>query len=70
MTVNQLLLIVDRERMIQGYTGEGISEKAGFQKSMYCRWINGKNAPNLRNFIHILDILGLELKITRKKDKA
>lgn len=68
MTVNQLLLVADKERIRQGYSGEGISKKAGFTKSMYSRWINGKNAPNIRNLVSMLDVLGLELKIVRKKD--
>lgn len=68
MTANQLLNIVNRERIRQGYTGEGISKKAGFQRGMFCRWVRGKNTPNLRSIIGILDVLGLELRIVRKKD--
>ena len=69
MTVNQLLHIVDRERRRQGYTYEKLSMKAGFQKSLVSRWINASGKPHLTSFIGVLDALGLELRIVRKKEE-
>lgn len=67
MTANQLITIVDREKQRQRIHGEELSKAAGLHKQVYTGWRNGRHIPNLKSFIAVLDVLGLELRIVRKK---
>lgn len=68
MTVNQLVAIVDREKERQRIYGEELSKLAGLHKYVYSGWRNGRHVPTLKSFIAVLDVLGLELRIVRKKE--
>ena len=42
------------------------SVKAGLAMPTVRAWMNGKAAPTLKNFVKVLDVLGLELIIEKK----
>lgn len=68
MTVNKLLIIIDRYRARLPMEVDVLSQKAGLSRSTYKQWMNGTYRPTLQAVIQVLDVMGLELCIRRKKD--
>ena len=65
--IEKLLSIVDLERARQGFSGVGLSEAAGLGMATYLKWVDGKTGPSLKMLLAVLHVLGLELRIVRRK---
>ena len=63
-----LIDAINRERASQGYTLKGLSEKAGLGPSTIAKWVSFHASPTLCVLEPVLDVLGLELIVRRKKD--
>ena len=67
MTVNKMLILIDRYRAKLPMDVDELSDRAGISRSTYKQWINGTYKPTLKVLMNVLDALGLELYIRRKK---
>lgn len=63
-----LIDAINRERTRQGYTLKGLSAKAGLGPSTIAKWVSFHASPTMSALEPVLDVLGLELVVRRKKD--
>lgn len=69
MTVNKMLILIDRYRARLPMEVDELSKRTGLSRSTYKQWMNGTYKPTLRTLMIVCDALGLELCIRRKKDE-
>lgn len=66
MTVNQILMEIDRHRARIPMTVDELNKKAGLSRSTYIQWMNGTYKPSLQVLVQACDAMGLEVCIRRK----
>lgn len=70
MTTNQILIVMDRYRARNKMSVEDVCKKAGITKSAYSKWMMGETTPHHAKLAAVLDAMGLEFAIRRKKDEG
>lgn len=71
MTVNQILIGVEAERVRHGFSIPKLCERAGCLSSrLYNYWMSGELSPRLSVLIGVCDALGLELTIKERDENA
>jgi len=68
MTTNQILIVMDRYRARNKMSVEDVCKRAGITKSAYGKWMSGETTPHHAKLAAVLDAMGLEIVIRRKKD--
>ena len=69
MTINQVLLIIDRAREEKGMTIEELNAKAGLGRTTYKQWMRGLYKPQMQTVMLAADAVGLEIVVRRKNDE-
>lgn len=68
MTTNQILIVMDRYRARNKMRVEDVCKRAGITKSAYTKWLTGETTPQHAKLEAVLDAMGLEFSIRRKKE--
>ena len=68
MTTNQILIVMDRYRARNKMRVEDVCKRAGITKSAYSKWMTGETLPQHAKLEAVLDAMGLEFAVRRKKD--
>lgn len=64
---HKLIKQVVESRKKSGFTQRELAEKIGVSQQEISRFENEKHIPKLSNFLRIVDAVGLEIKLDRKK---
>ena len=67
MTEEEIRWYVNMVRRVDGAKIEWMANKCGVNKATIGNFLNGKTSPTLYTAIKILDSLGLEFQIQKKK---
>lgn len=67
VNIDKIIFTIDWERKKQGLTIQDLADRAKISAHAYHEWRSGKAFPRLCNFIDVIDALGLDMKIVRKK---
>ena len=69
LTTETAIKIIEKERRRQKMTFCQLADSTGIDYRTYYYWRNGRQKPSLENFLKMLDVLGLEAKIIRKREE-
>lgn len=69
LTTEKIIKIIERERKNQNIGYYELANSAGIDYRTYYYWRNGRQKPSLENCLTMLDALGLEMKIIRKREE-
>lgn len=69
LTTEKAVKTIERERRRQKMTFCQLADSTGIDYRTYYYWRNGRQKPSLDNFLRMLDVLGLECKIIRKREE-
>ena len=68
MTDDKIIAVIGIEAKRQGYTSYTLSTRCGFAHTTIYKWLHAYNSPRLSMVCTVLDALGLELVVRRKKN--
>lgn len=69
-TVSEILDAIAVERKRQGIPIAELMKRAGIRQSSYYTWMEKKSAPSADGLFRLIDALGFEVRIRRKKEKT
>ena len=69
-TTDKILRIVEREQQQTGISSNQLIKAAKLGTATLAKWKSGYMVPRINTITALLDVLGLELCVRRKKDAA
>lgn len=69
LTTEAAIKIIEKERRRQKMTFCQLADSTGIDYRTYYYWRNGRQKPTLENFLTMLDVLGLEARVVRKREE-
>lgn len=70
MTDDRIIAVIEAESKRKGYTPYTLSDKCGFAHTTVFKWFQLYTSPRLSMVCTVLDALGLELVVRRKRNAA
>ena len=68
-SVNDILFAIDEQQYRIGMSDYEAARKAGISRASLSRWKCGERLPQLSQLLRVMDVVGLELTVTRKESK-